>query len=393
MIRLIILTDFTETYANNLLKGILAYSKKHKPWVVCKMPISYKMKFGIEGVVEWARRWEANAIIGQFEENDNVQLFHDNGIIAIAQDFRSRFPQIPHITSNYELTGKMGAEYFLQKGYKNYAFYGNRGVVWSVDRYKGFADRIKKSGYEVKYHESQHSRLEDLWFYETESLCQWLLSLPRPIALMACDNNQGSRITEICKFYGIRIPEDISVLGVGNDEIVCNLSHPSLSSIKLQLEKAGYDVAQLIENLVKGRKVGGKDIVINPAYIVSRQSTDIYATADPYILSILKYIHLNIHKKMNVDDIVSTVPLSRRLVEIRFREATQQSIYKYIFNLRLGRFAERLLTTSDPVTEIATSVGLTDYRNLSRQFKAIKGCTPVEYRKKYTMEGNKKYIL
>ena len=112
MIRLILLTDFTESFSYNLLKGVLAYSKKHEPWVVCRMPPSYKLTYGIEGVLKWAKAWQADAIIGRFDNDDNVELFRKNGIIAIAQDYESRFSNIPNITGDYHKTGRMAAEFF-----------------------------------------------------------------------------------------------------------------------------------------------------------------------------------------------------------------------------------------------------------------------------------------
>lgn len=117
MIRLIFLTDFTERFAYNLLKGILAYAKNHEPWVVCRMPPSFKAAYGMEGVLKWAKTWQADAIIGQFGNDDNVDLFRQNGIIALAQDYKERFTNIPNITGDYRKTGQMGAEFFLTKGF------------------------------------------------------------------------------------------------------------------------------------------------------------------------------------------------------------------------------------------------------------------------------------
>ena len=124
MPRIILLTDFSEEYAKNLLKGIVRYSKEHEPWVLCKMPFSYRVKHGVEGVLKWAKKWKADGIIAQFYNTDRVDLFRENGIAAIAQDFKLRFTQIPNITGAHHLAGKMGADYFIRKGFKNFAFYG-----------------------------------------------------------------------------------------------------------------------------------------------------------------------------------------------------------------------------------------------------------------------------
>ena len=113
MIRLILLTDFTESFFVQSAKGgLLPIPKSHEPWVVCRMPPSYKNSHGIEGVLKWAKTWHADAIIGRFDNDDNVELFRENGIIALAQDYKSRFSNIPNITGDYRKTGRMAAEFF-----------------------------------------------------------------------------------------------------------------------------------------------------------------------------------------------------------------------------------------------------------------------------------------
>ncbi|WP_321333480.1 DNA-binding transcriptional regulator [uncultured Bacteroides sp.] len=386
MIRLILLTDFTEAFAHNLLRGILEYSKGREPWVVCRMPPSYKQRYGIVGVLKWAKKWGANAIVAQFNDDDDVQLFAKNGIVAVAQDFKSRFDIIPNITSEYKLTGQMAADFFIRKGFKHFAFYGYKDVVWSEERCEGFYDEIARLGFGENFYEYQRQRLEDLWFYESTPLVDWLKSLPYPTALLACDDNQGNKITEVCNFCGIKIPEEISVLGVDNDETICNLSDPSLSSVNLNIGKGGYEAARLIENLIQNKNITYEDVVIHPTGIVNRLSTNIYSTDDPYILAALKYIHQNLATKMSVSDIVRQVPLSRRLLEVRFKQATKESVYQYIFNLRMERFSQYLLENNDPISEIAMRVGLIDYKNLARQFKILKKYSPSEYRKRHMVK-------
>lgn len=381
MIRLILLTDFTEAFAHNLLRGILEYSKGREPWVVCRMPPSYKRANGIPGVLEWGKKWEADAIIAQFDDTDEVELFQQNGIIALAQDFKSRFSVIPNITSMYKQTGQMAADFFLQKGFRNFAFYGYKDVVWSEERCMGFRDRIVEKGFGDCFFEYQKQSLENLWYYESEPVGNWIRYLPRPVALMACDDTQGNKIMELCRVMGIKIPEEIAVLGVDNDEIICGLSDPPLSSVELNIVKGGYEAARLIERLLLDKDTISKDVVIQPITIINRLSTDIYATDDPLILKALKYIHQNLTNQINVEDIVRQVPLSRRLLEIRFKQVTGQSIHQYISNLRIERFSQLLLSSTEPISELAAQVGLTDAKNLARQFKEWKGCTPIEYRR------------
>ncbi len=382
MARLILLTDFSEEYAKRLLNGIVAYSNEHSPWVLCKMPLSYRDVNGIEGVLEWALKWEADAIIGQFYPSDNVELFTKHNIIAIAQDFKSRFSSIPNITAEHIKAGEMGAKYFMRKGFRNFGFYGFSGVVWSEERYKGFLNFLCEAGFQNNVYQYINSDSRDLWYNEHDKLAQWLKALPKPVAVMACDDNQGHHISQLCKLHNIKVPQEVAVLGVDNDVAVCSLSAPPLSSINQAVERGGYEVAEMIEMMMRDREYRSEDIYILPTNIVTRQSTDIYATQDKHISTILQYIHNNIGEKLSVEQLSELVPLSRRLLEMNFKEVVGVPVYNYILNLRISKFTERLIDSDDSILEIAEQLGFGDCKNVSRTFKAIKGCTPTQYRLK-----------
>lgn len=383
MHKIILLIDFSEEYSKGLLKGISRYSKETGPWLFCRMPLFYRETKGIEGILHWARDWKADGIIGQLYNDKDIGKIVEAGIPVIAQDFKERFAEIPNITGAYHEAGVIGADYFLKKGFKNFAFYGFRDIVWSRERAEGFEERIARAGHKVHYFEHRKSRSGELWYYKPSSLSKWLKSLPKPIALMACDDNQGQHITEACRHSGLRIPEEVAVLGVDNDETICELSDPPLSSIALDVEKAGYETARLLDLMIRKKITGFYDVVTKPTQVITRQSTDIYATNDHYIASSLKYIHQNIDKGLQVEDVVKQVPLSRRALEKRFREITGYPVYGYIFNLRIEKFVQKLLDTDMTIFEIAMDLGLGDGKNISRQFRQIKGCTPIEYRNRY----------
>ncbi|MDR2928122.1 MAG: DNA-binding transcriptional regulator [Cytophagaceae bacterium] len=380
MPRIILLTDFTEHYANGLLKGIVQYSKGRDSWVLCKMPLSYRDLYGVEGVLEWALKWKADGIIAQFYNSDNVAIFKQHGIAAIAQDFKQRFTEIPNITGAHFLAGQMGANYFLNKGFRNFGFYGFKGIVWSEERCEGFKNKIAKSGAGNTFSEYQNIEFKDLWFYESAPLMKWLYSLPKPVAIMTCDDNQGRHIIEVCNQIGIKIPGEAAILGIDNDEIVCSLSDPSMSSIQQDVEKGGYDTAILMEKMILNPDGDFDNVVVKPTHIITRSSTDIFACDDHYISKAIKHIHENSYQKLNVDNIVKLVPLSRRLLETRFKQITGFSVYSYILNLRIEKFAEKLLESDEPIVEIAMKMDFLDYKNLSRQFKSVMECTPSEFR-------------
>lgn len=386
MCKIILLSDFAEDYGKNLLRGIARYSKDHGPWTFCRMPGYYRDTIGIDGILAWAKEWKADGIIGQFYNNEEVWKFTKANIPVIAQDFKERFKEIPNITGAYRETGRMAADYFLRKGFKNFAFYGFRNIVWSRERAEGFKERVKEAGHDVNHYERTDSRAVDLWHYKPSALNRWLKSLPKPVALLSCDDNLGNHITEASRLIKIKIPDEIAVLGVDNDEMLCELSDPPLSSIGLDTEKCGYDAARLMHHMIENRGGSYDDIVVRPTQVNSRVSTDIFASADKYIVDALRYIHENLDKNLKVDQVLKEVPMSRRSLEKRFVMTTGYPVYEYIYNKRIERFTQKLLETDMTIFEIALDLGLSDSKNIARQFKQIKGLTPVAYRKKYMLQ-------
>lgn len=386
MIKIVLLLDFSEEYHKNLLKGIIRFSREYGPWIFLRMPVYYRETIGIDGILKWATEWGAQGLIGQLHNNSEIWKFKNAGISVIAQDFEERFRDVPNITGAYHETGKKGAGYFLKKGFKNFAFYGFKNIVWSRERAEGYEEAIKEAGYSVHYFEHEKTQAMDLWYYKPSVLSKWLISLPKPIALMTCDDNQGLHITEASRLAGIRIPEDVAVLGVDNDENVCFLSDPPLSSVTLGVEKGGYEAARLMQQMIAGTETTSDDIIVKPTQIITRASTDIYATNDELIVNALKFIHLNVDKKLKVDQLLKEVPLSRRSLEKRFIQTTGYPIYKYIYTLRIERFMKKLLETEMTITEIADELGFEDTKTLSRLFKQMKGLTPVEYRKRFSVK-------
>ena len=182
----------------------------------------------------------------------------------------------------------------------------------------------------------------------------------------------------------MRIPDDIAVLGVDNDETICRLSEPNLSSLNQNIEQGGYDVAQLIDRIIRDPATPREDVMVMPTHIVTRQSTDIYANGDQHIAEVLKYIHENIREKISVDELVALVPLSRRLLETRFKKSMGTSIYDYIIQVRIEKMTQ-LLGEGLSVSEAASELGFSDIKNVSRTFKQLKGMTPSEYRQQVTL--------
>lgn len=381
MYKIILLIDFTEDYGKSLLKGVTKYSKENGPWMFCRMPLQYREDLSMDNIIQFAKDWKADGIIAQFYNHANIKKLVETKIPVIVEDFKERFDEFPNITGGYFEAGQMGAKYFINKGYKNFAFYGFDNIVWSRERAEGFEDSVKKHGEKVHFFNPKKMESRELWYYKPSALSKWLTKLPKPIAIMACDDERAQNITEACKHSKIKIPEEVAVLGVDNDELTCNLSDPPLSSIGLDTEQGGYEAAKLMRQLIENKYQEYYDIIVRPNTIITRQSTDICATTDKQIAKALNFIHQNIENNINVEDVLKETSISRRALEKRFLEVTDSAIYKYICHLRIRKFSDRLLESEKSIYEIAIELGYNDNKNLSRLFKQINGCTPLQYRK------------
>ena len=381
MAKILLLTDFSSGYSRNLLKGIVRYSKEVGNWSFQRMPLYYRMLYGENGVVEWAKKWQADAIIAQLTDV-NIELLNDLNIPIIVQNYRDRNKAVSNLTGDYFNTGVMAAKFFLNRGYRNFAFYGFKGAILSRERADGYSHEIEKQGYKLAVLENDNKDKEE-WSYNHTVLGHWLQSLPKPVALFACDDHFALQISETCNVYNINVPDDIAILGVDNDDLLCNISDPPLSSIVLDVENGGYNAGKLLHQLITKEITEPFNIVVNPLIIERRKSTEKYAVSDKNIRTILNYIEKNYANHLSVEELVKQVPLSRRVLEKKFKEETGESLYQYIQNYRIDQFTRLLITTDYSLFEAALQSGFENYKNVSRIFRKYKSLSPAEYRKRY----------
>lgn len=378
MKRVLLLIDYSSEFSRRILKGLIQYSKENGHWIFYRLPSYYKTLYGKEGIIQWAREWKADAIVARWD-HEGTNLLESLRIPIVLQNYRERSSYFSNLTGDYIGTGEMAARFFIKRRYRNFAFYGNKGVVWSRERAEGFRRVVEKAGGNYYYFESENLN-EEQWSTAHLQLDEWLFSLPKPVGLFACDDSFALQVSEICKINNIPIPQDISLLGVDNDELICNLSDPPISSIVLDVEKGGYEVGRLIDQLINGTREQPSNIVIRPNRFELRESTERYNLSNEYISKIVHYVEEKFTDEICIDELTKLVPLSRRNLEIKFKDEMGTSIYQFILQCRIEFFAHMLLTTDLPLYDLALQSGFNDSKNISRIFKKMKGYTPSEYR-------------
>lgn len=377
MIKVILLIDCASEHDRKLLRGMMRYSKENGPWLFYRLS-SYS-RFGEnceEWVVKWAKEWKADAIIGRWDDR-KMALLDEIDIPVVLQNNSSRSNVFSNLTGDYDSTGRMAAQYFRKKLYTEYAFFGVKGIVWSEERCKGYKEEV------IKNNGHFHRYMEDAIGDDRDKIVTWLKALPKPIALFCCDDAHAQFITETCKIVGIKVPDDIAILGVDDDDLLCNISDPPISSIEMDVENGGYMTCKLLHQQILSCNKSPFNVWITPLGIKERASTSFLNVVDPHVLKLIRHIDSNYNKEIKMDDILKVVPLSRRCIEMRFKKATNYTIYQYLLNVRVEHFAYLITTTDRSYDDIAYEVGFRDLSNVSRTFRKYKGCTPLEYRRKY----------
>lgn len=381
MKRILILIDYSSEFSRRLLRGLIQYSKDHGPWLFYRLPTYYKTMYGKEGIVEWAKSWEADAILAKWD-HEGTNLLSTLNIPVVLQNFKSRSPYFSNLTGDYYGTGEMAAKFFIKRRFRNFAFYGNKDVIWSQERASGFRAEVEKVGGNFYYFESEDLGGKE-WSDVHVELDEWLLSLPKPVGLFACDDDFALRMSQICRINNIKIPEEISLLGVDNDDLICNLSDPPISSIVTDVEKGGYETGRLIDRMLKEGVTEPIDIIVKPSRIELRKSTEKYDISNEYITEIVNYIEDNFTSDIKIESLTAIVPLSRRNLEVKFKEEMGTTIYQFILGCRIDYFADLLIATERTLYDMALESGFNDCKNISRIFKKHKGHTPVEYKNIY----------
>ena len=218
------------------------------------------------------------------------------------------------------------------------------------------------------------------WEEQQAQLCDWLRSLPRPIGIMACNDMRGQHVLDACRRINAAVPEEVAVIGVDNDELVCDLCDPPLSSVMPNPQRIGFEAAALLDRLMEGEKPQQMSKLVEPLGIVTRQSTDVLAIEDPLVASAVKYIRQRACDGISVVDVLHHVPVSRSILERRFRKFIGRSPQSEIRNVQLKRVKQLLRETDLPLERIAALSGYDHPEYMSVVFKRELGQTPGQYR-------------
>lgn len=368
----------------DMRRGVLQYVYRHGPW-------GLHILEGREGEQKLVRmrEWGCTGIIGRLYTPELAKAALAAQVPLVVMDPPpkllspvQKLARTSLVRSDTAAVGRLAADYFISRKFTHYAYVGEvHGLEWSVTRGGAFAETVRRQGFDCHLYGTLRAEEQEDAGLERDRLRAWLKGLPKPVALLAAMDNRGRQVMDACAWAGLAVPDEVAVLGVDNDEDLCETTTPPMSSILLDAERASYEAAEQLDALMRRATRKRKVITYGPAHVVSRRSTETTQIADIVVVQALEFIALNACSGIGVPDVVRHIHTSRRLAEIRFRRELGHTILDEIQRVRLARVCTHLRETNLQIGEIVRACGFDSESHVSILFRRRFGCTMRDFRK------------
>jgi LacI family transcriptional regulator len=373
--KIALLIETSKAYGRGLLQGISRYAHLHDNWM-----LYFEERALDDPIPRWLKPGEIDGVILRTRDRSMMREALDRGIptICLGED---NPPDTCTVTNDDALSAVMAADHLLERNFRHFAYVGIEGYVWSDIRREAFARQVQKAGYETSVLEpARKTRNVPRWDQVGHDLADWIPKLPKPIGIMCCYDVMARVVIDVCHDIQVPVPEKVAVIGVDNDEILCEISQPRLTSVAQDTQRIGFEAAEMLDRLMAGEENSGH-IVVPPNKVVTRGSTDTLAIEDPHVATALAFIRRRACDGIEAGDVVDQVPLSRRTIERRFREQIGRSILGEIHEIRLNRIKRFLSETDLKLDVIAIRCGFNHTPYMAAQFRQHFDMTPGEFRK------------
>ena len=373
-----LLIETSNEYARGLLRGIMAYLREHDPWSI-HLPEQGRG----DAPPPWLARWRGDGIIARIETPEIASAVQGVGVPLVDVSAARHVPGIPWVETDDRVFAQMAAEHLVERGFRHFGFCGDPRFNWSQWRREHFEQLVLEAGGTCHVYQSTIDPDNPVPSgQEHRQLLAWVQSLPKPTGVMACYDIKAQQLLDVCREADIAVPEEVAVIGVDNDEVLCNLAAPPLSSVVPNTNGAGYRAASLLDRMFHGEQIGEEAHLMPPLGIATRQSTDVLAIDDPDVANAVRFIREHACDGINVSDLLSAVPLTRRVLESRFRRILGFTPHEMIAKTRTDRVKQLLTETDLPMPTIAERAGFRHVEYMSTAFKNRTGLSPQRYRAK-----------
>ena len=377
--RVAVIVETSRGHGREIVAGVSRYAAEHPAWSLRLEPRNIG-----DRPPSWLRSWDGDGIIVRCDSPAMAKAVLATGLPVI--DVRGGVPEagLPLVGVDNVPIADLAFDHFRERGFRHVAWCDlfRLGRSWIDIRRERFLERARQAG--VAGHCFQARRLlarPAHWSHSgTTALMNWLRSLPRPVAILACDDEQAHLVLDATLALGLKVPDDVAVLGIDNDEVFCRASSPSLSSVDVNASAVGYEAAASLARLLRGRRVPARRY-LPPRGVVTRHSTDIVAVESAEASAALRLIRERGCNGLTAADVAAALAVSRSTLDRLLNAAVGQSATSAIMQVRLARVKADLVETDLPLKSIARRAGFTSVQHLANLFRSRAGLTPGRYRR------------
>jgi LacI family transcriptional regulator len=381
--RVLLLVETAGAYGRDIIRGIGRYALENGPWSI---QFEYRSLESLPP--QWLKQWKGDGIITRTVNLKQKKILQETKLPLVELHGHPKFG-LAHVIVNLQLLARMVFDHLLNCGLRQFGFFTFGEAPWLNAHRDAFCALLKQSGYNCHvYSPSAYQRNVPVW-HETlrPGLMKWISSLPRPIGVYTVSDIHSVRLLNMCHELEVAVPEEIAILGLGNDPVICETVRPTLSSLDLDARRIGYEAASLLDRMMAGKPFENI-ITIPPSHVVARQSTDLIAIEDSDLAQALRIIRENACSGIDIDRVAEEVGLSRSALHRRFLRLLKRTPKDEIMRIRIER-AKILLMNTDKITEnIARKCGFSSLKYFNMAFRREIGMTPAAYRRTQKISPN-----
>ncbi|BBO33333.1 DNA-binding transcriptional regulator [Lacipirellula parvula] len=381
--RVMLLIESSRAYGRGCLLGAAAYIRSHGRWSVVHVERGLA-----DEVPRFLRNWKGDGILARIENRRIADEIAEIGVPVVDLRGSHRPLHGAMLDTDPRLTSTLAAESFLDTGFRNFAYIGYPGVDFSDYRCDAYCEYLNSRGMDVSVYAPPQSRQQksDVLAWESrgelegDAIAEWLQSLPRPAAVFACNDVRGRQVIDACSRSDLSVPEEIAVIGVDDDEVICELSNPPLSSVQPDTLRLGYEGAALLDAMMDGHLAPSETVYIPPKGVSRRLSSEATAVNDREVAAAMRLIRDHACEGVTVQDLVQRLNVSRSTLERRFHAVFGRSPAMEIERVRMSRAKMLLIGTRYKLSKIAATTGYGTASQFATAFKRHTGFTPGKFR-------------
>ncbi len=371
-LRVALLVETSNGYARNLLRGVIGYMREHHAWSI------FLSEHGRgEAPPAWLGRWQGDGIIARIENQDIANAVQAARVPAVDVSSARLVPDLPWVETDDVAIARLACDHLRERGFRRFAYCGDARFQWSTWRQEAFVGALRALGHDCAVFPT---RRKEEPYRELARLGAWIAALPKPVGMMACYDLRGRQVLDACREAEIAVPDEVAVVGVDDDELICELCDPPLTSVQPEAVRTGYEAARLLDGLMSGADPCERTVRVPPRGVATRRSSEVLAIDDAEISTLVRFIRDNACDGIDVGTLLLRTTLTRRVLENRFKALFGHTPHEQILRVKLARVKELLRDTDLPLTAIAERSGFIHAEYLSVVFKKKVGVTPSAFR-------------